>query len=77
AVVALDLAGICVSSGPACSTGAAEPSHVLEAMGIEPRWSLGSLRLSLGWGSTEADVDRLLEALPGIVEKLRKIGLPL
>ena len=77
AVVALDLAGICVSSGPACSTGAAEPSHVLEAMGIEPRWSLGSLRLSLGWGSTEADVDRLLEVLPGIVGKLRKVGSPI
>ncbi|MBI4425074.1 MAG: cysteine desulfurase [Elusimicrobia bacterium] len=75
-VVALDLLGISVSSGPACSTGAAEPSHVLEAMGLEPRWSAGALRISLGWGSTAADVDRLLQALPGAVERLRAVGAP-
>ena len=73
-VVALDLEGICASSGPACSSGASTPSHVLEAMGVEPRWSLGSLRLSVGWGSSDADVDRLLEVLPRAVEKLRKVG---
>lgn len=72
-VVALDLEGICVSSGPACSTGASTPSHVLEAMGVDARFALGSLRLSLGYGSTEADVERLLEVLPKAVEKLRKV----
>lgn len=72
-VVALDLEGICASSGPACSTGASTPSHVLEAMGVEPRYALGSLRVSLGYGSTGADVDRMLDALPNAVEKLRRV----
>ncbi len=72
-VVALDLEGVCVSSGPACSTGASTPSHVLTAMGVDPRLATGSLRVSLGYGSSEADVDRLLELLPKAVEKLRKV----
>lgn len=72
-VVALDLEGICASSGPACSTGASTPSHVLMAMGVEPRLATGSLRVSLGWGSTRADVDRLLAVLPKAVEKLRQV----
>jgi len=72
-VVALDLEGICVSSGPACSTGAPDPSHVLRAMGLGPETAKGSLRISLGWGSTERDVDRLAAALPAAVRKLRKV----
>jgi cysteine desulfurase len=70
-VVALDLEGICVSSGPACSSGASEPSHVLTAMGIPANTAAGSIRVSVGWGSAEADVERFLEALPLAVEKLR------
>jgi len=73
-VVALDLEGICVSSGPACSTGSSVPSHVLTAMGVEPRWASGSLRVSLGWSTTEADVDRFLEVLPRAVEKIRGVA---
>ncbi|MBI4345375.1 MAG: cysteine desulfurase [Elusimicrobia bacterium] len=73
-VVALDLEGVCVSAGPACSTGAVDPSHVLAAMGCDSRWCVGALRISLGWGSTRADVDRLLALLPGAVEKLRRVG---
>lgn len=70
-VVALDLEGICVSSGPACSSGASTPSHVLTAMGIAPNLATGSIRVSVGWGSTDADADRLLAVLPKAVEKLR------
>lgn len=73
-VVALDLEGICVSSGPACSSGASTPSHVLTAMGVAPGLATGSIRVSVGWGSTDADVDRLLAVLPKAVEKLRAVG---
>ncbi len=72
--VALDLEGICVSSGPACSTGASAPSHVLTAMGVPAEIATGSLRVSVGWSSTDADVDRFLKVLPGAVEKLRAVG---
>jgi len=70
-VVALDLEGICVSSGPACSSGASTPSHVLTAMGVSPDIATGSIRVSVGWGSTDADADRLLAVLPKAVEGLR------
>ncbi|MBI3300386.1 MAG: cysteine desulfurase [Elusimicrobia bacterium] len=70
-VVALDLEGVCVSSGPACSAGATELSHVLKAVGVAEEWGKGALRVSLGWGSTGADVDRLLSVLPGCLERLR------
>ncbi|MDP3543802.1 MAG: aminotransferase class V-fold PLP-dependent enzyme [Elusimicrobiota bacterium] len=73
-VVALDLEGICVSSGPACSSGASTPSHVLTAMGVPPELATGSIRVSVGWGSTDADADRLLAVLPKAVEKLRAVG---
>ncbi len=72
-VIALDLEGICVSAGPACSSGASTPSHVLTAMGVPDELATGSLRVSLGWGSSEADVDRLLVVLPGAVERLRSV----
>jgi cysteine desulfurase len=75
-VVALDLEGICVSSGPACSSGASTPSHVLTAMGVPAGLATGSLRVSFGWGSTDADADRLLAVLPGAVERLRAAGVP-
>lgn len=74
--VALDLEGICVSSGPACSTGASAPSHVLTAMGVPAELATGSLRVSVGWGSTDADVDKFLAVLPKAVEKLRAVGAP-
>ncbi|MEK7744489.1 MAG: cysteine desulfurase family protein [Elusimicrobiota bacterium] len=71
-VVALDLEGFCASSGPACAAGQTKSSHVLSAMGIPPELAGGALRLSLGWGSTREEVERLLGALPGVVERLRK-----
>lgn len=75
-VVALDLDGICVSSGPACSSGASTPSHVLTAMGVDPKLATASIRVSTGWGTTDADADRLLAALPKAVERLRAAEIP-
>jgi cysteine desulfurase len=62
AVIGFDLAGIAVSSGSACSSGKVQPSHVLEAMGFGPELAQGAVRLSLGWSTTETEVDRCLEA---------------
>jgi cysteine desulfurase len=74
AVLELDLEGIAVSSGAACAEGEPEPSFVLEAMGLPPDWSIGSLRLTLGRSNDEADVERVLEVLPGIIQRLRTCG---
>jgi cysteine desulfurase len=62
AVIGFDLAGIAVSSGSACSSGKVQPSHVLEAMGFGPELAQGAVRLSLGWSTSEMDVNRCLEA---------------
>lgn len=71
-LVLLDGAGVCASAGSACTSGAIEPSHVLVAMGMTKARALGSLRLSLGVTTTEADVDRALEAVPAAVARLRE-----
>ena len=73
-LLALDLAGIAASSGSACTTGSAEPSHVLTAMGVPPDLARGSLRFSAGRGNGEGDAERLLEALPAVVERLRALS---
>ncbi len=70
----LDSAGFAVSSGSACASGALEPSHVLLAMGIAPEIARGSLRLSFGRGNTSQEVERFLDVLPGIVERLRALS---
>jgi len=70
----LDLAGVAASSGSACTSGSEGPSHVLTALGLEASLARGSLRLTLGRENTAADVDYVLEALPGIVHKLREIS---
>ncbi|MET0220673.1 MAG: cysteine desulfurase family protein [Tardiphaga sp.] len=62
AVIGFDLEGIAVSSGSACSSGKVQPSHVLQAMGYGPDLTRAAVRLSLGWTTTEADIDRCLEA---------------
>jgi cysteine desulfurase len=62
AVIGFDLAGIAVSSGSACSSGKVQPSHVLEAMGFGRETAQGGVRLSLGWSTSSADIDRCLEA---------------
>lgn len=70
----LDTYGICSSTGSACSEASLEPSHVLTAMGLKPEISNGSLRLSLSRFNTEEEIDRVLEILPKITKKLRKIS---
>jgi cysteine desulfurase len=73
-LIALDLEGIAVSTGSACSSGTLEPSHVLRAMGLPPHRTQNSLRFSLGLFSTDAEVDRVVEVLPRLVEKLRGLS---
>ncbi len=69
----LDAAGFACSSGSACKTGNPEPSEVMTAIGLSPAWALGSLRITLGSGSTAPDVDRFLEALPPLVHQAREL----
>lgn len=73
-LLTLDFHGIAASSGSACTSGSLEPSHVLLAMGIPPEIAHGSLRVSLGRGNTQEDVDRFLEVLPPIVDRLREMS---
>jgi cysteine desulfurase len=73
-VLELDLGGIAVSTGSACTTESTQPSHVLTAMGVLPNCAQGSVRFSLGRYNTDAEVDRVLDALPGIVSRLRAIS---
>ena len=73
-LLALDLAGIAASSGSACTTGSVEPSHVLVSMGVPEDLARGSLRFTLGRMNTEADIDRLLEVLPPVVQRLRALS---
>ena len=72
-LIALDLEGIAVSTGAACSSGTLEPSHVLRAMGLPTHRAQNSIRFSLGAGNTDAEIDFLLEKLPKAVEKLRSL----
>jgi cysteine desulfurase len=71
-VIALDLAGVAVSAGSACSSGKVARSHVLEAMGIEPALAAGGIRLSLGWASEAADIEHFAAAFAGAIAGLRK-----
>jgi cysteine desulfurase len=72
AVIGFDLEGIAVSSGSACSSGKVQPSHVLKAMGFGPEIAQGAVRLSLGWSTSDADVDRALEAWRKLADTLLK-----
>ena len=72
-LIALDLQGVAVSTGSACSSGTLEPSHVLKAMGFNAHRTQNSIRFSLGAANTEAEVDRVIAVLPGIVDKLRSL----
>lgn len=71
-VVALDLAGVAVSAGSACSSGKVTRSHVIDAMGVEPALASGAIRLSLGWASDASDVARFAEMFGGTLEGLRR-----
>jgi cysteine desulfurase len=73
-LIALDLEGIAVSTGSACSSGSLEPSHVLKAMGLPEARARNSIRFSLGAGSTEAEIDAVAAVLPALADKLRRLG---
>ena len=70
-----DQGGVCASAASACASGAMEPSHVLAAMGVPRSHASGAIRLTLGYSSTDADVDRALEVLPASVERIRGRGI--
>jgi cysteine desulfurase len=70
-LIGLDQRGICASSGSACSSASVEPSHVLLAIGLDADLAVGSLRLTLGHTTTEAEVAAVISALPGVVKQLR------
>lgn len=73
-ILLMDMNGICVSSGSACTSGSLDPSHVLMAIGLRHEQAHGSLRMTLGKDNTEADIERVLEVLPGIVQRLREMS---
>lgn len=73
-LISLDLQGVAVSTGSACSSGTLEPSPVIRALGRNDELARGAIRFSFGKDNTEADVDYVLEVLPGVVEKLRKMS---
>ena len=73
-LLGLDMAGICASSGSACTSASLEPSHVLVALGLSADIAHASLRLTLGRDTTDADIDYLMDTLPGIVERLRALS---
>ncbi len=70
-LVALDRDGVCAAAGSSCTSGATEPSHVLAAMGLPREAALASIRLSLGYSSTDADIDTALDVIPRAVDQLR------
>jgi cysteine desulfurase len=72
-LILLSEQGVCASAGAACSSGSLEPSHVLKAMGIDERLAHGAIRFSLSRYTTDAEVDRALQILPGVITKLRAV----
>jgi cysteine desulfurase len=73
-LIALDLEGVAVSTGSACSSGTLEPSHVLKAMGLPQAFARNSLRFSLGSSTTAEEIDFVVATLPRLVTKLRRLG---
>ncbi|MBI3318135.1 MAG: cysteine desulfurase [Candidatus Omnitrophica bacterium] len=74
-LMALDLNGICVSTGSACSSGSAEPSHVLQSMGFPAPRMTSSIRFSIGWGTTDEEIDEALVIIPPVVKRIREAAL--
>ena len=73
-MLSLDQYGICASSGSACTSGSLEPSHVLQAMGLPYTILHGSIRFSLSRYTTDKEIDKVLEVMPGIVQRLRDLS---
>ncbi|MXV76810.1 cysteine desulfurase NifS [Candidatus Poribacteria bacterium] len=72
-ILRLDMEGICVSTGSACTSGSMEPSHVLAALGLPPRLAQGTVRFSLGRNTTEAEIDTVIEKLPKVIKQMRAL----
>lgn len=73
-ILLMDMNGMCVSSGSACTSGSLDPSHVLMALGLRHEQAHGSLRMTLGKDNTQAHIERVFEVLPGIVQRLRDMS---
>jgi cysteine desulfurase len=73
-LLSMDMAGIEASTGSACASGSLEPSHVLMAIGVGPELAHGSIRFSLGWGTSAEDVEYIIETLPPIIARLRAMS---
>ena len=71
-MIAMDLAGFALSTGSACASGGVEPSHVIQAMGYDEVEARSAVRLSLGWSTTDDEVESFLDALPDLVEQVRR-----
>ena len=71
-LVALGAEGVCASGGSSCASGALEPSHVLAAMGVDRGLAAGAVRFTLGYSTSDADVDRALDVVPAVVAALRR-----
>ena len=72
-ILRLDMEGICVSTGSACTSGSMEPSHVLAALGLPPRLAQGTVRFSLGRNTTEAEIDEVIAKLPKVIQQMRAL----
>ena len=72
-ILRLDMEGICVSTGSACTSGSMEPSHVLAALGLPPRLAQGTVRFSLGRNTTEAEIDEVVAKLPKVIQQMRTL----
>lgn len=73
-LIHLDVAGICASSGSACSIGNPEPSHTLKALGLSPEWTRGGLRLTVGRQNSPADIDYVIHTIPQVIQKIRSFN---
>ena len=73
-ILRLDMEGICVSTGSACTSGSMEPSHVLAALGLPPQLAQGTVRFSLGKDNTHAEIDEVVEKVPKVVEQMRSMS---
>jgi cysteine desulfurase len=73
-ILSLDMKGVAVASGSACTSGALEPSHVLSAMGIDPALAQSSIRFGFGRANTMEDVDYVVDVLPEIIDRLRSMS---
>jgi cysteine desulfurase len=71
-VIGLDLAGVAVSAGSACSSGKVEASHVLSAMGLSQELAQGAIRVSLGFGTVSADIERFITAWSKLIKRMRQ-----